>query len=292
MSLTARMPSFSLVTPSLNQAAFLRAAIESVRAQAGVSIDYLVLDGGSTDGSLRILQEYGDGLRWRSGSDGGQVTAINAGLRETHGEICGYLNSDDVLVPGSLAAVEKIFGAHPEVDVVYGDASFIDTKGIRTRPYPTLPFDFDVLVQHCFICQPAAFWRRSVHERWGWFDPIYDNTFDYEFWLRLAILGARFLHIPRILAESREHADTKTQRQRQAIFREIRRMELHHLGYCGRNWWEQALRYYRDESGSRFGQLLPGKKNERLYGLAWWPYVVWRRRLGGPLFHSPGHWRA
>lgn len=290
--MTARMPSFSLVTPSLNQAAFLRAAIESVRTQEGVSIDYFVLDGGSTDGSLRILQGYGDALRWHSGPDGGQAAAINAGLRETHGEICGYLNSDDVLVPGSLAAVEKIFADHPKVDVVYGDASFIDAKGVRTRPYPTVPFDFDVLVQHCFICQPAAFWRRSVHERWGWFDPVYDNTFDYEFWLRLATLGARFLHIPRILAESREHADTKTQRQRRAIFREIRQMELHHLGYCGRNWWEQALRYQRDEAGSRIGRFLPGKRDERLYGLAWWPYVFWRKRLGGPLFHSPGDWRA
>lgn len=286
------MASFSLVTPSLNQASFLRAAIESVRTQEGVSLDYLVLDGGSTDGSLQILAEYGSAFRWRSGPDGGQAAAINAGLKESHGEICGYLNSDDVLAPGALAAVAEIFAEHPEVDVVYGDASFIDVKGGETRPYPTVPFDFEVLVQHCFICQPAAFWRRSVHERWGWFDPVYDNAFDYEFWLRLATRGARFLHVPMILAGSREHADTKTQRQRQAIFREIRRMELHHLGYCGRNWWEQELRYHRDEGGGRLGRLLPGKRDERLYRLAWWPYVFWRRRLGGPLFHSPGHWRA
>ncbi len=292
MSLSARMPSFSLVTPSLNQAAFLRAAIESVRSQEGVSLDYLVLDSGSVDESLQILREYGSNLRWRSGPDGGQAAAINAGLRETRGDFCGYLNSDDVLVPGALSTVASIFADHPEVDVIYGDASFIDTKGCRTRPYPTVSFDLDVLIQHCFICQPAAFWRRSAHARWGWFDPAYDNAFDYEFWLRLATQGACFFHLSRTLAESREHAATKTTRHRQAIFREIRRMELHHLGYCGRNWWEQALRFHRDEGGSWLGRLLPGRRNDRLYGLAWWPYVLWRRRLGGPLFYSPGHWRA
>lgn len=292
MSLSARMPSFSLVTPSLNQAAFLRAAIESVRSQEGISLDYIVLDGGSVDGSLQILREYGSALRWRSGPDGGQAAAINTGLQETQADFCGYLNSDDVLVPGALSTVARIFADHPEVDVIYGDASFIDSEGIRMSPYPTVPFSIDVLIQHCFICQPATFWRRSVHVRWGWFDPSYDNTFDYEFWLRLATRGARFFHLTQALAWSRVHADTKTKRHRREIFREIRRMELHHLGYCGRNWWEQELRYHRDEGDSWLGRLLPGKQDDRLYGLAWWPYVFCRKRLGGPLFYSPGHWRA
>ncbi len=283
---------FSLVTPSFNQAAFLRAAIDSVRRQQGVELEYEVRDGGSTDGSLEVLREFGSSLRWRSGSDGGQVAAVNAGLQETRGEICGYLNSDDVLEPGALARVAAVFEENPDVDVVYGDAWFIDAEGRRTRPYPTAHFDFQVLVQHCFICQPATFWRRSLHTRWGWFDSAYDNTFDYEFWIRLATRGARFLHLPQALAESREHPDTKTRRQRKAIFREIRHMELRHLGYCGRNWWEQELRFYRDETDGWLSRLLPGKPEERLYGLAWWPYAFCRRRLGGPWRYRPGHWRA
>lgn len=283
---------FSLVTPSFNQAAFLRAAIDSVRRQKGVDIEHVVRDGGSTDGSLDVLREFGSTLRWQSGPDGGQVAAINAGLQETSGEICGYLNSDDVLEESALARVAAVFAENPEVDVVYGDAWFIDAEGRRTRPYPTVPFDFQILVQHCFICQPAAFWRRSVHARWGWFDPAYDNTFDYEFWIRLATRGARFLHLPEVLAESREHTQTKTQRQRKKIFREIRHMELNHLGYCGRNWWEQELRFYRDETQGWLSRLLPGKRDERLYGLAWWPYALYRRQLGGPWRYRPGHWRA
>lgn len=283
---------FSLVTPSLNQAAFLRAAIDSVRRQQGVELGHGVRDGGSTDGSLEILRGFGPSLRWQSGPDGGQVEAINAGLQETDGEICGFLNSDDVLAEHALSRVASVFAENPGVDVVYGDAWFIDAAGRRIRPYPTMPFDFQILVQHCFICQPAAFWRRSVHQRWGWFDPAYDTTFDYEFWIRLATQGARFFHLPEVLAESREHPETKTQRQRQRIFREIRRMELKHLGYCGRNWWEQELRFYRDETHGWLSRLLPGKRETRLYGLAWWPYILCRRRLGGPWRYRRGHWRA
>jgi len=286
------MAVFSLVTPSFNQASYLRAAIESVRRQQGAVLEHDVRDGGSADLSVEILRSYGDSLRWRSEPDGGQVRAINAGLQALTGEYCGYLNSDDIVLPGALAAVTSAFAANPQVDVVYGDAWFIGPQGERTRAYPTVPYDFDTLVQHCFICQPAAFWRRSVHTRWGWFDPECDNTFDYEFWLRIASKGARFLHLTQALAESREHSETKTQRQRRSIFSEIRRMELRHIGYCGRNWWEQELRYLRDESGGWAGRLLPGRREERLYGLAWWPYVFWRRRLGGPLRYRPGDWRA
>ncbi|HRE81919.1 MAG TPA: glycosyltransferase family 2 protein [Opitutaceae bacterium] len=286
------MADFALVTPSYNQAPFLRAAIDSVLMQTGVQCRYTVRDGGSTDGSVEILRSYGDRVTWLSRPDGGQVRAINAGLSALDGELCGYLNSDDVLVEGALEAVSRIFDEHPEVDVVYGDAWFVKEDGTPARPYPTVDFNFQVLVQHCFLCQPATFWRRRVHERWGMFDPAYDNTFDYEFWLRLACGGARFFRLPQVLAHSREHGATKSQRQRRKIFAEIRRMQLHHLGYCGRNWWEQQLRFWRDESGSGWGRLLPGKPEQRLYGWAWWPYMLWRHRWGGPWRYRPGDWRA
>lgn len=285
-------PSICLVTPSFEQARFLPACVNSVLGQGYPDLAYEVRDGGSTDGSLQLLRRYGPELDWRSEPDGGQVAAINAGLQALPGEIAGYLNSDDFLLPGALQAVARAFRDNPEVDVVYGRGWFADDTGRTTREYPTLPFDFDTLVQHCFLCQPATFWRRRVHERFGWFDPSYDNTFDYEFWLRLAVGGARFMHLPEFLACSREHPATKSQRNRGRIFAEIRRMQLKHLGYMGRNWWEQQLRYWRDESGSRWGRILPGRRDERLYGLAWLPYVLGRRRLGGPLFSRPGHWRA
>ncbi len=283
---------FALVTPSLNQAPYLRPCLDSVLTQSGVTFHHEVRDGGSTDGSLDVLKSYGDRLRWRTGPDGGQVRAVNAGLQELPGEICGFLNSDDVLLPGALAQVASVFASNPEIDVVYGRAWWIDETGATTREYPTLPWDPEALIQHCFLCQPATFWRRRVHERFGWFDPDYDHTFDYEFWIRLMIGGARFHHLPEFLAGSREHRGTKTARARGLIFREIRRMQWRHLGYCGRNWWEQQLRYWRDESGSRWARLLPGRKDKRMYRLAWWPYVLARRRLGGPLFFRNGHFRC
>jgi glycosyltransferase involved in cell wall biosynthesis len=284
--------SVALVTPSFNQGSFLRECLDSVRSQIGAEIHHLVRDGGSTDNSVEILKSYGPSLAWRSGPDGGQVRAINAGLQELPSDICGYLNSDDVLLPGAIARVLQTFADHSEVDVIYGRAWWIDAAGRQTREYPTLPFDADVLVQHCFLCQPATFWRRRVHEQHGWFDPAYNFTFDYEFWLRLLRAGVRFHHLPEFLAGSREHPATKSATGRGRIFAEIRRMELQHFGYCGRNWWEQQLRYWRDESGSPWGRLLPGKRDQRMYRLAWWPYALWRRRLGGPLFYRPGHFRC
>ncbi|MFO1450402.1 MAG: glycosyltransferase family 2 protein [Opitutaceae bacterium] len=286
------MTGFALVTPSFNQAPYLPACLESVQSQSGVEVNHGVWDGGSRDGSVEVLRTWPRPLRWRSGPDGGQVAAINSGLQSLKGEICGYLNSDDVLLPGALEAVAREFEADPELDVLYGRAWFVDSAGQRTREYPTLPYEFRHLVQHCFLCQPATFWRRRMHERHGWFDPSFDATFDYEFWLRLASRGARFRHLPVFLAESREHPATKSSRLRRDIFAEIRRMQLRHLGYCGRNWWEQTLRYWRDESGHPLGALLPGRRDQRMYRLAWWPYLLWRRKWGGPLFYRPGDWRA
>jgi glycosyltransferase involved in cell wall biosynthesis len=281
----------SIVTPSFQQGRFLRACIESVLMQE-VPVDYMVLDGGSTDESSGILRGYGQRFAWRSAPDAGQAAAINEGLQRTRGEICGYLNSDDELRPHSMARVVEFFGQHPDVDVVYGRADITDDAGHVLRPAPTLPFDHAILIEHCFICQPAAFWRRRVHDRFGWFDPSFDNAFDYEFWLRLARGGACFAYLDETLANSREHPATKSRQRRAEIFAEIRRMQLKHLGYCGRNWWEQQLRFWRDESSARWARFLPGKKDQRMYQLAWWPYVLWRRRLGGPLFYRPGHWRA
>lgn len=286
------MSSFALVTPSFNQAPFLRDCVDSVLGQAVPALAYEVRDGGSTDGSVEVLRGLGERVRWRSGPDGGQVRAINDGLAALPGEICGYLNSDDRLLPGALEAVAEAFAADPAADVVYGDAWFVDASGRRTRPYPMVDYDFAVLVEHCFICQPAAFWRRRVHERHGWFDPAFDTTFDYEFWLRLATRGARFVRLRRELAESREHPATKSSARRADVFREIRRLQWRHLGYCGRNWWEQQIRFWRDESGSPLGRWLPGREGRRMYRLAWWPYVLCRRRLGGPLWYREGHWRA
>lgn len=284
-------PLVSIVTPSFQQAAYLRTCIESVLAQSYQPIEYRVCDGGSTDGSVEVLEAYGPRVAWQSRPDNGQAEAINSGLRASRGEIVGFLNSDDVLRPNAVASAVGALAEHPEVDIVYGRATVIDASGQPLRPSPVQPFDSDVLVQHCFIAQPAAFWRRSLHDKIGWFAEEFDHTLDYEFWIRAMAAGAKFLFVDEEWAQAREHPRAKSQRLRGEIFRQIRELQLRRLGYCGRNWWEQHLRYLRDEKGGVW-RLLPGRKDERIYRLAWWPYVLWRRKLGGPLFYRPGHWRA
>jgi glycosyltransferase involved in cell wall biosynthesis len=289
--MAADLPLVSLVTPSFQQAAYLRGCVESVLRQDYPALEYEVVDGGSTDGSVEVLQSFGAQLRWRSAPDNGQADAINAGLRRAKGDVVGFLNSDDLLLPGAVAAAIRALTDHPEVDVVYGRASVVDSAGRPLRPFPTRAFDPDIFIQHCFISQPAAFWRRSVHERFGYFATEFDHTLDYEFWIRVMRGGVRFLYVDEEWACAREHTAAKSQRLRGEIFRQIRDLQIRHLGYCGRNWWEQYLRYLRDEQGGVW-RALPGAKDRRLYRLAWWPYVLWRRKLGGPLFYRPGHWRA
>lgn len=289
--MSAEAPVVSIVTPCFQQAPYLRACIASVLGQDFGPIDYQIFDGGSTDGSVEILRGYGDKFSWQSAPDGGQAAAINAGLRQARGEFVAYLNSDDLLLPGAVASAVRVLRDNPGIDVVYGRAAIVDSAGQRLRAFPTRAFDPEVFVQHCFISQPAAFWRRSLHERFGYFSTEFDHTLDYEFWIRVLGGGAKFLHVDEEWAQAREHAGAKSQRLRGEIFRQIRDLQLRHLGYCGRNWWEQYLRYLRDERGG-WWRVLPGKADDRIYRLAWWPYVLWRRKLGGPLFYRPGDWRA
>jgi len=290
-ALMSSSPLVSIVTPSYMQARFLRDSIDSVLSQTYPNIEYEVWDGDSTDESVEILRSYRDSIKWRSQPDDGQAAAINAGLREAKGEIVAFLNSDDVLLPGAVAAAVRLFAADPTVDVVYGRASIVDLAGRPLRQYSTHPFDANLLVQHCFVAQPAAFWRRSLHDRIGYFSTEFDHTLDYEFWIRAMKAGAKFLYTDEEWALAREHADAKSSRLRGEIFRQIIRLQLRHLGYCGRNWWEQYLRYLRDEQGGVW-RALPGPRGSRLYRLAWLPYALWRTNLGGPLFHRPGDWRA
>lgn len=285
------LPWVTLVTPSFQQARFIRDCVESVLKQDYPNLEYLVFDGGSTDGTTEILRSFGNRFWWQSKPDDGQAAAVNAGLRRARGEIVGFLNSDDWLEAGAVAAAVRALQGRSDVDVVYGQTTITDAKGTELRSFPTQAFNREVFIQHCFISQPAAFWRRSLHQQFGYFSSHFDHTLDYEFWLRLMCGGVGFLHVPEKWAYARDHVDAKSYTKRGEIFRQIRDMQVHHLGYCGRNWWEQYLRFLRDERGGVWGAL-PGGKNERLYGLAWLPYVLWRRKLGGALLYRPGHWRA
>lgn len=225
----------SIVTPSYNQAAFLGRTLASVAAQQGVH-EHLVFDGGSTDGSVAILERSRPPVRWVSEKDAGQSDAVNKGIAASTGEIIGWLNSDDVYYPGAVARARKFLESHPDVDVVYGMANHIDELDRVLEPYPTEPFDFERLKERSFICQPAAFFRRRVVERFGALDPKLRYSMDYEFWLRLAKGGARFAYLEHRLAGSRLHADTKTLGSRVAVHAEINDMLKAKFGRVPRRW--------------------------------------------------------
>jgi glycosyltransferase involved in cell wall biosynthesis len=231
----ADRPLVSIVTPSFNQGRFIRETIESVLSQGYPDIEYLVMDGGSTDETVKILQEYGDRLTWVSEPDRGQADAINKGWRRARGAIVAYLNSDDTYLPD---AVERAVGAlleHPEAGAVYGEGYHVDEAATILERYPTEPFSMARLEETCFICQPTVFLRREIVERVGYLDESLQYCMDYELWIRIGRM-ARFVCTPHYLATTRLHAEAKTLGQRVPVHAEIMRMVYRHYGRVPASW--------------------------------------------------------
>lgn len=207
----AHLPTISIVTPSYNQGQFLAATIESVLAQDYPAVEYRVIDGGSTDRSLAILQSYGDRLAWISEPDEGQSQAINKGWLQCQGEILAWLNSDDLYYPDALRQAATGFAENPGVDVLYGDCDYIDTAGRVTRAYPTAAFNYHRLVINTvnYIPQPATFIRRHVWDSLGGLDERLHYVMDFDYWLRTG-LQHRFAYLPQRLACLRLHDDAKS----------------------------------------------------------------------------------
>jgi glycosyltransferase involved in cell wall biosynthesis len=205
--------SFAIVTPSYNTGPHLRAAVNSVVEQDYPHVDYVVMDGGSTDGSVEVLNSFGPRLTWVSERDRGQSDAINRGFARTTGDVLGWLNSDDTYAPGALRAAAEYLAAHPDVAMVYGDADFIDASGNRIgRCAHVEPvFRRRRLLHYCdFVVQPAAFFRRSAFEAVGGLDPSLNWAMDYDLWLKFAAAGYKVAYLPRVLANYRWLGDSKS----------------------------------------------------------------------------------
>ncbi len=228
-------PLVTVVTPSFNQGRFIRATIESVLEQDYPRIEYLVIDGGSTDETVSILKEYSGRLRWVSERDRGQAHAINKGWRQASGSLVAYLNSDDVYLPGAVAHAVAALDGHPEAAAVYGEGYHVDEKGAILERYPTEPFNADRLRETCFICQPTVFMRRDAVERVGYLDESLRYCMDYDLWIRLARAGKVLSHVSRYLASTRLHADAKTLDQRGQAHAEILRVIYRHFGRVAPN---------------------------------------------------------
>lgn len=211
------IPAISIVTPSFNQAAYIRQALASVATQGRNDIEHVVVDGESTDTTVKILRECSTDrewrhLRWISEPDAGQSDALNKGFRMAKGDLIGWLNSDDRYRPGCFDAVSAAAEKYPEVDVFYGDYTWIDEHDRCLRVRREIEYSFFVLAYHrvLYIPSTSTFFRRRIFEEQNWLDTRYHYAMDYEFFLRLATSGYRFQHIKQILADFRWHSASKS----------------------------------------------------------------------------------
>ena len=205
-------PVIAIVTPSFGQGRFIERTILSVLGQNYPRLEYFVQDGGSADETVGILQRHEARLSgWASERDSGQSQAINRGFARTRGEIMAWLNSDDLLLPGTLPVVADFFRRHPDVDVVYGDRLLIDEEDREIGRWVMPGHDGAMLSWGDYIPQETMFWRRSVWDRAGArVDESLRFAMDWDLLLRFREAGARFAHLPRFLGAFRVHGSQKT----------------------------------------------------------------------------------
>jgi GT2 family glycosyltransferase len=242
-----------IVVPSLNQGRFLAAALGSVLDQPG-DVVVAVMDAGSSDDSLAVIERYRDRLaHWRSAPDRGQAAAINEGVgRLDRARYVGYLNADDLLLPGAVARMADHLDRHPECVAVYGRAHVIDATGQRLGEFPTRPFSRKRLAQRSIICQPASLVRRSAWERVGGLDDTLYMCLDYDLWWKLSALGP-IGYLDEVLASSRDHDATKTRGRQDLLYEEAFRVVRRHWGRVPWRWClsEAAYRWRASHGGRR-----------------------------------------
>lgn len=276
-------PSISIVTPSYNQGHFIERTIQSVLTQGIDNLEYFIADGGSTDDTLDAIRQYKDGLSFVSEKDNGQASAVNKGITATTGDIIGWLNSDDIYYPGALSSVLGYFAAHPDADVVYGDAFHIDKNDQVLEPYYTEDWNYERLKEVCFLCQPAVFFRRQLVEKAGLLDECLSYCMDYEYWLRLGALTP-FARIPGVLAGSRMYQSNKTLGARVHVHREINNMLLKKFGNVPDKWiYAYAHAVVEGKGLTRETAVRNIKFVLALIGVTTISFLGWKRRLS---FHT------
>lgn len=270
-SMSAIAGRFSVVVPSFQQGEFLERTLRSILGQNDPDLEVIVQDGGSMDRSVEILKRYANQIRWESKRDNGQSAAINEGFRRATGEFFCYLNSDDLFTPHALRRVRKFFAAHPEAEIVYGQAGFIDEQEAVLGRYPVEPWSYDRLRETCFICQPACFWRRTLWERFGPFDETLRYAMDYEYWLRVGATTP-FHFLPEKLASSRCHADAKFfDRASPVLHTTITILQRYHQGRIPPRW---IVAYARDCAERQLRNSGTGPVRWTKFALSYWGHLL------------------
>jgi glycosyltransferase involved in cell wall biosynthesis len=229
-------PLVSIVTPVLDRVDSIGMSLASVAAQTYPNIEHIVVDGGSTDGTLDAIRLFADGhpLRWVSESDGGMYEAINKGFSLARGEVMAYLNSDDIYLPWCVDIVVETLRAGS--DFAYGDLGVIRGPNDHRTFMPEFyaPFDLNHYAYFRNLGQPTVFWRRAAYEDLGGFDESYRLLGDCEFWLRAGANGCSFAHVSEVVAVQFDHAETLRRKHRDQLREEFGRLRDTHRGAAGK----------------------------------------------------------
>jgi len=199
----------SIITPSYNQAKYLEQTIQSVLRQDYPRIEYIVMDGASSDGSVEIIKKYAGQLTyWESQQDMGQADAINKGFARATGDIVAWLNSDDYYLPGIISKAVQVFEENPDVVLIYGNMLAVDENGATFNTLTYRPLTFEDLLCFHIIGQPAVFMRRSALQKTKGLDPTFHFLLDHLLWIQIAKQG-KILHVDQTWSAARYHAEAK-----------------------------------------------------------------------------------
>jgi len=255
------LPKISIVTPSFNQGTFIEATILSVIEQDYPNLEYLIVDGGSTDNTVEIIHKYQDRITWWvSEKDRGQTDAINKGFGRTTGEILAWINSDDTYLPGAFLEAAQYLQENPDVGMVYGDANLVDENGNFLSKFPARQTDYKRLRRgSVHIPQQASFFRAALWNQVGPLDPSFYFAMDYDLWVRLAKI-TQLIYYPHLWANFRLHGQGKS------------------IASDDRCYPEMLKVHYR-EGGSPFSRLVI-KAKIRPFVYSWLPmkFRLWLRR--------------
>lgn len=277
-------PKLSIVTPSFNQGQFLEQTILSVLNQNYAELEYIIVDGGSTDESVEIIRRYEDRLAyWVSEKDRGQVHAINKGLERVTGDIIAYLNSDDLYLPGAFAAVVEHFDKHPQCEWLCGETMMFGGEGHRTELLKTeVPKSAAHALSWAYQApQPGMFWKRELVKTG--FDEKWNYVFDHELYVRLLLAGHKCEHLPVPVAAYRLHGTSKTVAESDGFdkeFDQIADIYESQLRGAGRRWCAATSSLRRSYFASQSGRVKEARR-WLLKALVTHPESLWQRPFWG-----------
>lgn len=233
--MTKAFPKISIITPSFNQGKFIKETIDSVLSQNYPNLEYIIVDGGSTDDTVKILKSYGKKVKWISEKDKGQADAINKGLKRINGEIIAFINSDDYYLPGTFNKVVKFFQNNPSRKMVSGDYDIVNEFGKPIQSFVRLYKSFfknfeslTILSILNYINQPSTFWKREIYKKIGFFDEELIYTMDYDYWMRTLKSGFKIGFINEKLSAFRIHTGSKGGSRFEKQFKEEIKVQIKH----------------------------------------------------------------